>query len=111
MFPNIDKTRKLNQFSKVELLKGDVTKVLPNLLKQDDSLLISCLYLDLDLYEPTRKAIETCLPRMPKGSIICIDEICYKQWPGETKAVLDLFDLNSLKLERSVIPNIGIIRI
>lgn len=112
LFPQIDKTRKLNQFEKVELYKGDVTEVLPNLLEKDDSLLISCLYLDLDLYQPTRSAIECCLPRMPKGSIICIDEICYKQWPGETKAILDLFDLNNLKIERSpMVPNIGVIRI
>ena len=110
-FLTLTKTRSFVNSVKSNYLRA-MYRVLPHLIKSDDSLLVSCLYLDLDLYEPTRKAIETCLPRMPKGSIICIDEICYRQWPGETKAILDLFDLNNLKLERSpLVPNIGVIRI
>ena len=82
------------------------------LLKKDKSILVSLLYLDLDLYKPTKKCIELVLPRMPKGSVICIDELCYPQWPGETQAILDTLNINNYRLERvPYVPNVGIIRI
>ena len=96
----------------MRLVKGDVRKTVPELLEKDKSVLIALLYLDVDLYEPTKAVIEACLPRMSKGSVICIDELCYEDWPGETEAVLDLFNANNLKIERSpTVPNIGVIRI
>ena len=33
------------------------------------------LYLDFDLYAPTKAALETFLPRMPKGAILAFDEL------------------------------------
>ena len=42
------------------------------------------LFIDLDLYEPTKFALEQFLPRMHKGSIIAFDELDNPQWPGET---------------------------
>jgi hypothetical protein len=63
-------------------------------------LVVSLLYLDFDLYEPTKFAIETLLPRMPKGSIIAFDQLNQKFWPGETLAVLETLGVHNLKLER-----------
>ena len=96
----------------MRLIKGDVRKTVPEVLEKDKSILISLLYLDVDLYEPTKAVIEACLPRMPKGSVICLDEISYEDWPGETEALLDLFNINNLKIERSsIVPSIGVIRL
>ena len=58
------------------------------------------MFLDFDLYEPTKVAIENFLPRMPKGSIIAFDELDNPLWPGETLALLELTKLKKLKLER-----------
>lgn len=112
LFPLIDKTRKIPQLSRMRLVKGDVSETVPRVLAEDKSLLIALLYLDLDLYKPTKDAIEACLPRMCKGSVICIDELCYEDWPGETQAVYDVFEMNKLTVERSpIVPNIGLIRL
>ena len=112
LIPLIDRTRKIPQFKRGHIIKGDICETLPELLSSDKSLLIALLYLDLDLYKPTRVALETCLPRMCKGAVICIDELCYHDWPGETEAVYDFFDMNKLTIERSpLVPNIGVIRI
>jgi hypothetical protein len=108
----VDQTRKISQIPRLRLVKGDVCKTIPRVLEEDKSILISLLYLDVDLYEPTRLAIEACLPRMPKGAVICIDEMCYEDWPGETEAVLNELDIKNYTFERSPIaPNIGVIRI
>jgi len=111
LFPLIEQTRKIPQLTRSRLIKGDVTKTLPKVL-EDKSILIAMLYLDLDLYEPTRFCIEACISRMPKGSVICIDELCYEDWPGETAAVIDQLGVRNLSIERSpIVPNIGVIRL
>ena len=52
-------------------------------------MLVSLLYLDLDIYEPTKVALKEFLPRMSKGSIIAFDELNYRSFPGETIAMLE----------------------
>ncbi len=84
-----DENRFLNQFPKIETVKGDALQTIPSYLKQNQHLLVALLFLDFDLYEPTKVALEYFLPRMPKGSIIAFDEINNKFWPGETIAMLE----------------------
>ena len=52
-------------------------------------MIISLLYLDMDIYEPTKVALKEFLPRMAKGSIIAFDELNWKSFPGETIATLE----------------------
>jgi cephalosporin hydroxylase len=52
-------------------------------------LVISCLYLDFDIYQPTKVALEHFLPRMPKGSVLVFDELNEEAFPGETIAVME----------------------
>jgi hypothetical protein len=73
----------------VNLIKGDVCETLPIFVKENPHLLVSLLYLDLDIYEPTKVALKLLLPRMNKGSIIAFDELNYKSFPGETIAMLE----------------------
>ena len=58
------------------------------------------LFIDLDLYEPTKAALEHILPRMPKGSIVAFDELDNPMWPGETEALLEKMQLNRLRIQR-----------
>jgi hypothetical protein len=58
------------------------------------------LYLDFDLYEPTRLALEQFVPRMPKGAVIAFDQLNQRHWPGETRALLDTLGVRSLRLQR-----------
>ena len=95
-----DKDRFLGHIDKVHLIKGDVTQTVPAFVQSHPHLLVSLLFLDVDLYEPTRVAIEHILPRMPKGAIIAFDELDNPQWPGETLALLDHPGIRSLRLER-----------
>jgi hypothetical protein len=78
----------------VNLIKGDVCETLPIFLKENGHLLVSLLYLDMDIYEPTKVALKLLLPRMNKGSIIAFDELNYKSFPGETIAMLEELGTN-----------------
>jgi hypothetical protein len=84
-----DNNRFLNQFSKIEMVKGDALQTIPSYLENNQHLLIALLFLDFDLYEPTEVALKYFLPRIPKGGIIAFDEINNQFWPGETVAMLE----------------------
>jgi len=95
-----DLNRPINHIQKVELVKGDLCETAPIYLKDNPHLVVSLLYLDLDLYEPTKKALEIFMPRMPKGAILVFDELNAKIFPGETVAVMEEIGLRNLRIER-----------
>lgn len=95
-----DKNRFLSQFPKVSLIKGDFMKTGRKFLKDHPHVLVSLLYLDFDLYEPTKLALETFLPRLGKGSVIAFDEINHPLWPGETLALLEKLNIRDVKIQK-----------
>ncbi len=95
-----DMYRPLGHIPKVELVKGDACMTIPEYIKANPHLVVSMVYLDFDIFEPTRCALETLLPRMPRGAVIAFDELNIKQWPGETMAVLKAIGIRNLKIER-----------
>lgn len=92
--------RVLKHIEKTFLVKGDACKTIPQYVKENPYLVISLLYLDFDIYEPTLCALKNLVPRIPKGGIIAFDELNDSCWPGETIAVLEEIGLKNLRLER-----------
>jgi hypothetical protein len=95
-----DRNRPLGHLKKVELVRGDISQTAPKYIEDNPHLVVSLLYLDADLYEPTLAAIKAFLPRMPKGAIIAFDEVNHPDWPGETLAMLEGLDIRNLELVR-----------
>jgi hypothetical protein len=95
-----DRDRFLGHISKVELIRGDITRTVPEFAASHPHLVVSLLYLDADMYEPTKVALETFLPRMPKGAVVAFDELDNPIWPGETVAAIDAVGLRNLRLRR-----------
>lgn len=96
----LDLTRPVGHIPKIELVPGDAIQTIPAFLESHQHLVVALLYLDFDLYEPTRVAIEHFVPRMPKGSVIAFDELNIAKWPGETLAVLETLGIRNLRIER-----------
>lgn len=95
-----NKNRFLNHIEKVKLVKGDVAESLPKFLEANPHLVVSLLYLDFDIYEPTVVALKHLMPRIPKGGIVAFDELNHEVWPGETIAVMQEIGINNLRIER-----------
>jgi hypothetical protein len=95
-----DRDRFLGHIDKVHLVKGDVVQTIPKFLAEHPHLVVSLLFLDMDLYEPTKTALEQFVPRMPRGAVLAFDELDNPMWPGETTAVLDQLGIRNLRLER-----------
>ena len=95
-----DSTRFLGHIPKVKLIKGDACDTIPRFLEENPHLLVSLLFLDFDLYEPTRVALKHILPRMPRGAVLAFDELDNPLWPGETMAMLAECGAANLKMQR-----------
>jgi len=95
-----DQDRFLGHIPKVQLVRGDASKTIPEFVEQNGHLIVSLLFLDFDLYEPTKIALEHFVPRMPKGAVLAFDELDNPIWPGETKALLEVLPLNRLRIQR-----------
>ena len=94
-----DKNRYIKHVPKIELVKGDAVKTIPKYVKDNKHLIISLLFLDFDIFEPTSVALKYFLPRMTRGSILAFDEINNENWPGETMALLEKHNINKLKIK------------
>lgn len=95
-----DTDRFLGHVPKARLIRGDVTATIPEFVAANQHLVVSLLFMDLDLYEPTLTALRHFVPRMPKGAVLAFDELDNPLWPGETAAVLDELGLGRLELRR-----------
>jgi hypothetical protein len=95
-----DRNRPIGHIAKVELVAGDATKTIPQYLKDNPHFLISLMYLDFDIYEPTKAALEHFLPRVVSGGIVAFDELNCREFPGETTALLEKLSLDRVALRR-----------
>ncbi|GEO11615.1 TylF/MycF/NovP-related O-methyltransferase [Segetibacter aerophilus] len=97
-----DKNRPLNHLPKIELVKGDALVEIPNFIHRNQHLIVSMLYLDFDIYEPTKLALEQIVPRMPKGAVLAFDELNAKVFPGETVALLETLGIKNVALRKTM---------
>jgi hypothetical protein len=95
-----NKGRFLKHISKIKLVKGDIKETLPKYLEENPHLVVSLLWLDFDIYEPTLIALKYLIDRIPKGGIIAFDELNHEVWPGETIAVREELGLHKLRIKR-----------
>ena len=82
----------------IELVKGDITKTVPEYVKNNPQIKISLLNLDTDIYEPAVTALEYFYPRIVIGGILILDD--YGTFPGETKAVDDYFKGENIEIKK-----------
>lgn len=96
----IDLVRPVNKISRFHLIKGDIVKTLPEFIDKNPWMTCAMLILDTDLYKPTKIALESVLKLMPKGGVIVFDEYNYQNFPGETQAIREVLELNSLRVKK-----------
>ena len=95
-----DQDRFLGQVPRVELVIGDVEETLPAFIDANPQLLIALVYVDLCLYRPTAAALRALWPLMPKGSVLAFDQLAFPEFPGETRAALEVIGAEALELRR-----------
>ena len=61
----------LAHIRKWHLVKGDVSKTLPDWLGQNQHVVVSMAIFDMDVYKPTRDALALIKPRLTKARSWC----------------------------------------
>lgn len=79
------------RFKRVELVKGDVTETIPTYVRANPGLRISLLHLDVDLYGPTKAALDHLYPLVVPGGVVLLDEYGMPGFPGESAAFDEYF--------------------
>ena len=89
----------LPHIKKFELVKGDAGKTINNYLKKNNQTVIALAILDMDVYDPTKKVLQKIKNRLFKGSVLVFDQLNHPDFPGETKAVLEILGIRKFKLK------------
>jgi hypothetical protein len=95
-----DANRFIGHVPKVRTVKGNVLDTLPEYLKQNPHTIAALVYMDLDLYEPTKFVLGEIMDRVPKGAVVAFDELNHRSFPGETLALLETLGVSSVALKR-----------
>ncbi len=88
------------RFKRIELVEGDVCKTVPEYVAKNPGLRISLLHLDLDLYEPTKIALEVLYPLVVPGGVVLLDEYGMDGFPGESAAFDEYFEGKRPRLKK-----------
>ena len=77
--------------SRLHVVEGDVTETVPRLLAERPGLRFAFVFLDLDLYEPTKACLEAVWDLVVPGGVVVFDEYGLQEFPGESRAVDEFF--------------------
>ena len=77
--------------ARVKLVVGNIEETVPEFIKENPGVRFSLVHFDVDLYKPTRVALECLWPILSRGGVALFDEYSIPNWPGETRAVDEFF--------------------
>ena len=90
----------LSHIKKFDVIKGDAVETVSKYLHENPQTIISLVYFDFDIYEPTKRCLKQIKNRLIKGSVVAFDELNDKDSPGETIALMDAIGLNNIRLKK-----------
>lgn len=98
----VNETKYIFRFKKLEknicFVPGNVFDTIPVWLEENPHGRIALLHLDMDVYEPTRAALEKLWDRMVKGGVVVIDD--YNAVGGATRAVDEFLESKSIAMQK-----------
>lgn len=95
-----EKLSPISHIKKASIEKGDASQMLDKYLKNNQQTIVALAYFDMDLYKPTIDCLNLLKPYLVKGSIIAFDDLLSPDFPGETVALREAFDLSNIQLQR-----------
>jgi hypothetical protein len=80
------------QSQRAFLIEGDILETVPRYVADNPGLRISLLHLDVDVYKPTKVALDYLYDRVVPGGLVVLDEYAMLEWGGESKALEDFLE-------------------
>jgi len=91
----------VSHIPRLEFIKGDICETLPVFLENNPHVIAALVYIDVDIYKPTKTILEMLIKRVPKGGIIAFDELNDERDHGETVALLEEININNYQIKRN----------
>jgi hypothetical protein len=82
----------------VELVAGNLLETAPDYIEAHQQLKISLLHIDVDLYEPTKIALECFFPLVVRGGIVILDD--YGAFPGSNAAIDEYLENTGIVVQK-----------
>lgn len=76
----------LGHIKKTELVVGDVIETVPRFFAENQGDIIALAYFDLATFKPTLACLQAILPHLVPGSLLLMDELNFKTYPGASIA-------------------------
>ena len=89
----------ISHIQKFSLIKGDAVYTSKKWVDDNPNKIIAMAIFDMDIYKPTKDALEAIIPLLSRKSILVFDELNAAEFPGELMAVKEVLKLNNLKLQ------------
>ena len=96
----------ISHIKKHSLVRGDASLTIKQYLKDHPETIIALAYFDFDIYKPTKECLEAIKPHLVKGSVLAFDQLCVEDYPGETIALKEVFNINNLRIQRNPLSSI-----
>ena len=78
-----------------------VAQTAPAFFHSHPETIIALAYFDMALYEPTKACMDAMLPCLVPGSVVMLDELNSREYPGETIAFKEVFADHRYSLHQS----------
>jgi hypothetical protein len=95
-----DMNRPLGHVVKGILVDGELPGSCARYLDEHQETVVALANFGLGLYEPTVELLRLIRPRLVKGSVLVFEDLNQATWPGETKALREVFSAGEVSLHR-----------
>lgn len=95
-----DMNRPLGHVKNALIVESEATEGLRSYLDQHPETIVALANFGLGLYQPTLDLLALLKPRLQKGSVLAFEELNQANWPGETRALYEVFSPREIRLQR-----------
>jgi hypothetical protein len=95
-----DMNRPIGHVCKASVVVGDLPGAFAQYLDEHQETVVAMANFGLGLYEPTLELLNLLKPRLQAGSVVVLEDLNQATWPGETKALFEVFRSDEISLTR-----------
>ena len=92
-----EKLNPMPKFQKTFLVEGDASITVDTWLDSHPATPAAIVFMDLDIYRPTKDVLTKLRGRLIKGSVVVFDEFNHPMFAGEREAALEIFGASNFK--------------
>lgn len=95
-----DLNRPLGHVRKGVIFEGALPASCKDYLDAHQETIVALANFGLGLYEPTVELLRLIRPRLVRGSVLVFEDLNQATWPGETRALLEVFEPSQISIKR-----------